>query len=146
MPIPVQHHDFSMRLPVANAFAPEMLQPHPTQHHGPIQFGRHDSLGMRSRGELLRASCGRLREATSKDNVAVRLLRFFHHDHHITPPSFLSIFKTNTPTFIKMQNEHGQGISHATDSKVPSKIQEQAPSKLEHELPDVSLLFHPGWL
>ena len=37
-----------------------------------------------------------------------------------------------------MQNDKGQGVSHATDSKVPAKIQEQAPSKLEHELPDVS--------
>jgi len=35
-----------------------------------------------------------------------------------------------------MQNEKGQGISHATDSQVPQKIQEKAPSKLEHELPD----------
>ena len=92
------------------------------------------------------ASCGRLREAISKDNVAVRLLRFFHYNHHNTHPSFLSIPKTNTSTFIKMQNEHGQGVSHATDSKVPSKIQEQAPSKLEHELPDVSPLFHSGRL
>jgi hypothetical protein len=54
-----------------------------------------------------------------------------------------------------MQNERGQGVSHATDSSVPGKIQEkvnitslsflchihtniasQAPAKLEHELPD----------
>jgi hypothetical protein len=54
-----------------------------------------------------------------------------------------------------MQNERGQGVSHATDSQVPGKIQEkvntccniltwrhhvnisiQAPAKLEHELPD----------
>ena len=92
------------------------------------------------------ASCGRLREAISKDNIAVRLLRFFHYNPHNTHPSFLSIPKINTSTFIKMQNEHGQGVSHATDSKVPSKIQEQAPSKLEHELPDVSPLFHSGRL
>ena len=35
-----------------------------------------------------------------------------------------------------MQNDRGQGVSHATDSSVPQKIQEKAPSKLEHELPD----------
>ncbi|KAI4854552.1 hypothetical protein E4T44_00097 [Aureobasidium sp. EXF-8845] len=35
-----------------------------------------------------------------------------------------------------MQNERGQGVSHATDSQVPGKIQEKAPAKLEHELPD----------
>ena len=57
-----------------------------------------------------------------------------------------------------MENERGQGVSHATDSSVPGKIQEkvsfnhpspscylftlisfsstQAPAKLEHELPD----------
>jgi hypothetical protein len=54
-----------------------------------------------------------------------------------------------------MQNERGQGVSHASDSQVPGKIQEkvhtstlfrhwstrtnttsQAPAKLEHELPD----------
>ncbi|KAI4735075.1 hypothetical protein E4T50_14395 [Aureobasidium sp. EXF-12298] len=35
-----------------------------------------------------------------------------------------------------MQNEHGQGVSHATNSSVPGKIQEKAPAKLEHELPD----------
>ncbi|THW19246.1 hypothetical protein D6D02_05069 [Aureobasidium pullulans] len=35
-----------------------------------------------------------------------------------------------------MQNERGQGVSHATESSVPGKIQEKAPAKLEHELPD----------
>ncbi|TID13184.1 hypothetical protein E6O75_ATG10257 [Venturia nashicola] len=35
-----------------------------------------------------------------------------------------------------MQNEKGQGVSHATSYSVPQKIQEKAPSKLEHELPD----------
>ena len=38
--------------------------------------------------------------------------------------------------FYAMQNDKGQGVSHAKDSSVPRKIQEQAPSKLEHELPD----------
>ena len=42
---------------------------------------------------------------------------------------------SQTATF-RMQNDKGQGVSHATDSSVPQKIQEQAPSKLEHELPD----------
>jgi hypothetical protein len=62
----------------------------------------------------------------------------------------------NPTTSINMQNERGQGVSHATDSSVPGKIQEkvstsplspffghvhtnivpQAPAKLEHELPD----------
>ncbi|KAF4556401.1 Hypothetical protein D9617_1g082780 [Elsinoe fawcettii] len=35
-----------------------------------------------------------------------------------------------------MQNEKGQGVSHAKDSQVPGKIQEKAPAGLEHELPD----------
>ncbi|GAB7355454.1 hypothetical protein MBLNU459_g5958t1 [Dothideomycetes sp. NU459] len=34
------------------------------------------------------------------------------------------------------RNKNGQGVSHATESQVPQKIQEKAPSKLEHELPD----------
>ena len=39
-----------------------------------------------------------------------------------------------------MENDKGQGVSHATDSQVPQKVQEKVPSKLEHELPDVSAL------
>ncbi|CAO2656603.1 Nn.00g054060.m01.CDS01 [Neocucurbitaria sp. VM-36] len=36
-----------------------------------------------------------------------------------------------------MQNEHGQGVSHAAgDSKVPQKVQEQAPAGLEKNLPN----------
>ncbi|KAK3081689.1 hypothetical protein LTS18_003871 [Coniosporium uncinatum] len=36
-----------------------------------------------------------------------------------------------------MQNEHGQGASHASgDSKVPDKVQEKAPKGLEESLPD----------
>ncbi|KAG8630362.1 hypothetical protein KVT40_001981 [Elsinoe batatas] len=35
-----------------------------------------------------------------------------------------------------MENERGQGVSHAKDSSVPGKVQEKAPAKLEHELPD----------
>jgi hypothetical protein len=35
-----------------------------------------------------------------------------------------------------MENNKGQGVSHAIDSQVPRKIQEKAPSKLEHEQPD----------
>ena len=35
-----------------------------------------------------------------------------------------------------MQNDKGQGVSHASDSQVPQKVQEKAPSQLEHELPD----------
>ncbi|KAK3064807.1 hypothetical protein LTS18_003744 [Coniosporium uncinatum] len=36
-----------------------------------------------------------------------------------------------------MQNEHGQGVSHASDdSKVPGKVQEKAPKDLEESLPD----------
>jgi hypothetical protein len=37
------------------------------------------------------------------------------------------------------QNEHGQGLSHATDpnaSKVPNKVQEKVPKGLEDSLPD----------
>ncbi|KAH6869536.1 hypothetical protein B0T10DRAFT_568844 [Thelonectria olida] len=35
------------------------------------------------------------------------------------------------------QNERGQGISHAAgDSKVPGKVQEEAPQGLEERLPD----------
>ncbi|KAJ9607441.1 hypothetical protein H2200_008514 [Cladophialophora chaetospira] len=35
-----------------------------------------------------------------------------------------------------MSNQQGQGVSHAKDSQVPQSVQEAAPSKLEHELPD----------
>ncbi|OCL12070.1 hypothetical protein AOQ84DRAFT_312819 [Glonium stellatum] len=36
-----------------------------------------------------------------------------------------------------MQNESGQGVSHATgDSKVPGKVQEKAPQGLEESLPN----------
>jgi hypothetical protein len=36
-----------------------------------------------------------------------------------------------------MQNDQGQGISHASgDSKVPDKVQQQAPKGLEESLPD----------
>jgi hypothetical protein len=47
-------------------------------------------------------------------------------------------------TAIKMQNEHGQGKSHATgDSVVPNKVQEQAPKGLEEGLPNaVSSFYH----
>ena len=45
-----------------------------------------------------------------------------------------------------MQNDKGQGVSHATgESSVPGKVQEKVPSKLEHELPDVSILVHPAF-
>ncbi|KAF2132994.1 hypothetical protein P153DRAFT_283390 [Dothidotthia symphoricarpi CBS 119687] len=36
-----------------------------------------------------------------------------------------------------MQNEHGQGVSHAAgDSKVPHSIQQKAPQGLEENLPN----------
>ena len=36
-----------------------------------------------------------------------------------------------------MQNEHGQGVSHATgDSKVPGSVQQKAPQGLEESLPN----------
>ncbi|GAM89548.1 hypothetical protein ANO11243_075870 [Dothideomycetidae sp. 11243] len=35
-----------------------------------------------------------------------------------------------------MQNDKGQGVSHANDSALPQKVQEKAPGKLEHEIPD----------
>ncbi|PQE20653.1 24-dehydrocholesterol reductase protein [Rutstroemia sp. NJR-2017a BBW] len=36
-----------------------------------------------------------------------------------------------------LQNEHGQGVSHATDdSIVPGKVQEKAPEGLERSLPE----------
>jgi len=35
------------------------------------------------------------------------------------------------------ENERGQGVSHATgQSSVPDSVQQAAPAKLEHELPD----------
>ena len=42
-------------------------------------------------------------------------------------------FSTNSAN---MQNDKGQGVSHAGDSAVPQKIQEKAPSSVEHQLPD----------
>lgn len=36
-----------------------------------------------------------------------------------------------------MQNQHGQGISHASgDSKVPGKVQDKVPKDVEQSLPD----------
>ncbi|KAJ4984533.1 hypothetical protein SVAN01_09934 [Stagonosporopsis vannaccii] len=35
-----------------------------------------------------------------------------------------------------MQNERGQGISHANDSQLPKKVQEKASSSIEHQIPD----------
>ncbi|OSS44637.1 hypothetical protein B5807_10457 [Epicoccum nigrum] len=35
-----------------------------------------------------------------------------------------------------MQNDKGQGVSHATDSKLPQKAQEKVPSSIEHQVPD----------
>lgn len=35
-----------------------------------------------------------------------------------------------------MQNDKGQGVSHATDSQVPGKVQEKVPKGLEDQLPD----------
>jgi len=50
-----------------------------------------------------------------------------HYQTNLTSP-------TNTNI---MQNEHGQGVSHASDdSKVPGKVQEKAPKDLEESLPD----------
>ena len=40
-----------------------------------------------------------------------------------------------------MENEKGQGVSHASDSQVPQKLQEKVPAELEHELPDVSTCY-----
>ena len=43
------------------------------------------------------------------------------------------------PQIINMsaqQNSKGQGVSHATDSSVPSSIQEKVPQSVEDELPD----------
>ncbi|KAH7123714.1 hypothetical protein B0J11DRAFT_435512 [Dendryphion nanum] len=34
------------------------------------------------------------------------------------------------------QNQQGQGTSHASESKVPGKVQEQAPKGLEESLPN----------
>jgi hypothetical protein len=51
-------------------------------------------------------------------------------------PSIIHFILINRPTCISMQNDKGQGVSHATDSQFPQKIREKAPSKLEHELPD----------
>ena len=59
---------------------------------------------------------------------------------HIKPTS-LSYHFTHTRN-IAMENSKGQGVSHASESSVPGKIQEKAPAKLEHELPDVSTLVH----
>lgn len=63
------------------------------------------------------------------------LYEYHHHQHIYHPP------RTHTHTHTKhtptMQNQHGQGASHAAgDSKVPAKIQEQAPASLEKNLPN----------
>jgi len=35
-----------------------------------------------------------------------------------------------------MQNDKGQGVSHATDSQLPGKVQEKVPAGLEKQVPD----------
>jgi len=35
---------------------------------------------------------------------------------------------------INMQNEQGQGVSHASDSALPQKVQEKVPSSVEHKV------------
>ncbi|MCJ1410040.1 hypothetical protein MMC19_004125 [Ptychographa xylographoides] len=35
-----------------------------------------------------------------------------------------------------MQNEKGQGASHATDSQLPGKVQEKVPTDIEKQVPD----------
>lgn len=48
---------------------------------------------------------------------------------HLKPP--------HTTTSNMSQNESGQGVSHAKgSSSVPESVQKQAPSSLEHQLPD----------
>jgi hypothetical protein len=43
-----------------------------------------------------------------------------------------------------MQNQQGQGVSHATgDSSVPQKVQEKAPQGLEEKLPESVCLVDP---
>jgi hypothetical protein len=53
-------------------------------------------------------------------------------------PFTLYINKPNpTSSIINMQNEQGQGVSHATGgSKVPDTIQQKAPQGLEESLPN----------
>ena len=60
-----------------------------------------------------------------------------------SPPTKASFYlnrlakATYTTSTIRMQNEYGQGASHAVgDSKVPGKIQEQVPQSLEEGLPN----------
>ena len=54
-------------------------------------------------------------------------LQTFQSNHYRIPILLLSIFA--------MQNEHGQGVSHAiSDSKVPEKVQEKAPQGLGKSL------------
>ncbi|RDW58834.1 hypothetical protein BP6252_13310 [Coleophoma cylindrospora] len=56
----------------------------------------------------------------------------------LKPTSTITTGRFYTTTSAKMaaQNEHGQGVSHATESSVPGSIQRQAPKKIEDELPD----------
>jgi len=62
-------------------------------------------------------------------NQAHSQLQAFKSNHYRIPILPLSIFA--------MQNEHGQGVSHAVgDSKVPEKVQEKAPQGLEESLPN----------
>lgn len=37
-----------------------------------------------------------------------------------------------------IQNERGQGVSHATDSALPQKVQEKVPASVEHKVPDAA--------
>ncbi|KZM27280.1 hypothetical protein ST47_g1568 [Ascochyta rabiei] len=37
-----------------------------------------------------------------------------------------------------MQNDQGQGVSHAKDSKLPQKVQEKVPASVEHKVPDAA--------
>jgi hypothetical protein len=79
--------------------------------------------------------------------VASILFLTYYTTYHMSFRLILRRFKPTKSTVnsirsYAMENDKGQGVSHAKDSQVPESIQKKAPSKLEHELPDVSKPAH----
>lgn len=62
---------------------------------------------------------------------------FNNHPSAIKSNIFIKTFKPPKQTSRMSENQYGQGQSHASaPSKVPGKVQEQAPQGLEERLPD----------
>lgn len=83
---------------------------------------RHDREALKP----LRPTCSKLLfESCNSYNKALELRGIQSSLSINLIPASSTLSQTNPSTSISMQNERGQGVSHATDSQVPGKIQEK---------------------